>query len=771
METGDSSSPTDSNNRSPASESNKMDHAGAVYVPTQADKRNSEELSDALMKTFAMTNPHAQDHDYEYKSPFGDKYTGTRPKDTLVPDGNRQNDQAEHNSTTNDVTKNQTFDNNISSGNVYKRRLSDNNSIHANDFHSNDNYKHSNNQASLNRLSGLRANNSIRRDRQPDYTHKYKDYHSFTSLTRSNQGKQINSLETRVRELKTAVIACNNYLRSMQAMASLDPSNREIREDMTAAEMELQELDYLIELHYDKIESIQQLKAQFNPDLEMPVCSRINRAIDTNELVKVIKYKERDDPQTAFRVMYRKLLEYGKAKMFSAENYKTALSMILDGDIFMLYSEMQHLPLEEIIKTFKDLYMKDDVMTTYLSQLDSFQRKPNETLPSVMTRYKLLLIKTSQLYSSEQRAARQELELIKCIKTVASSAAKCEMNKSITNSQAHGEMLSYDELYRIAVNAERHIVTSPNAVINHIPIDKKGDMLNELCNNNADTIAAVQAILRPSRFDPVANRRSGIRDSSESRQRADRSDQHMSRRNVSFEDQQPDSSKARPATPIAPRHRSSTPEWNRDRNATFHRSRPQSRSPSHQRSFSTWSNNRPYDRSISRERSDRPPRDAYHHYQQTSYGSRYDNPTSYQSQGHDSRSRYGQYRSHYDTPGQHNALHDNRMHRTKSPTAYIQEDPNGTYFMESSIHPERLYKVSMAYEPRRQSRQQSRSQSRDRRCSNCNQNDRHPWGRNCNRKQSTSRPQSRSTTPNRTCYACGSSTPHTFGVDCPKYPN
>ena len=144
------------------SDDGKLPYAGLPTTTSLTDQQHAYELADALHKTFLFTNKQANDHSY-HQNPFTTTYSSTTNHTST--------------STSATLTNSMSTPHNIMSTRTTTNRTAD------------VAYKPPQHQ-------------SLRRPGMHNApARKYMDYHNFNTLNSTSQGKQLNSLETRLKLL------------------------------------------------------------------------------------------------------------------------------------------------------------------------------------------------------------------------------------------------------------------------------------------------------------------------------------------------------------------------------------------------------------------------------------------------------------------------------------------------------------------------------------------------------------------------------------------
>ena len=158
-------------------------------------------------------------------------------------------------------------------------------------------------------------------------------------------------------------------------------SVKETHEEMVIMERDIN--DHLALMH------------QFRTNCQQPRLADYETELDTKELLKCFeKCGTNTNPAKNFAQFYRKLRNFGERKQFSEKNYKDAMELLLNGELYDAYESVRHQSLQIISQTLIDGYSKDESLGGWKAQLKGFNRPVGEQLARTMARLAQLLKKT-----------------------------------------------------------------------------------------------------------------------------------------------------------------------------------------------------------------------------------------------------------------------------------------------------------------------------------------------------------------------------------------
>ena len=202
------------------------------------------------------------------------------------------------------------------------------------------------------------------------------------------------------------------------------------------------------------INDINELKTTFDERLNLPSVGISSKYRTEDLLLSVPVFDDKKD-NVKFTHFWKKLCRFSENHHLSQEAIKTCLDSLLMSNAFDIYDFIREKPLSEVIAILKDHFAVIETMDDKLRELQSMERKQNESIASCMARYSLILLKTKQIVKPDEQDQRYSNKMKDYLIKSCSQYAKERIENYISNSIRNGLRPSYAELFKIAKQTEK----------------------------------------------------------------------------------------------------------------------------------------------------------------------------------------------------------------------------------------------------------------------------------------------------------------------------
>jgi len=264
--------------------------------------------------------------------------------------------------------------------------------------------------------------------------------HTHMDKMENKKADQVDKLADEMNNLKitkqTQATTSVTYLQNEEQISKLQ--NLEISDNLTKAQLadQLQKVLQLVIQKDDKAakEYIEELEAQKNEHLQKgknlqsgvseahkvanryktvllkPTVAPAPQGVNLNpqrtsprEIISVTGKFDPQDEKADFNQLWNKLTAYGQLNYFEEDDYKTALTYILQNDAYEALTSMtdENQTLQYIIDYFAKVYGRKRSLTKDRQAVDNFSRRKNEPLEICMYRSLISIDRLRHLYSVE----------------------------------------------------------------------------------------------------------------------------------------------------------------------------------------------------------------------------------------------------------------------------------------------------------------------------------------------------------------------------------
>ena len=311
-----------------------------------------------------------------------------------------------------------------------------------------DRYK---NQAEYYKRQSIEATRNLHRtSNRYNHTGKTDDYNRMRDGDTLTHLKDVRSTQ----KLRRDFLKLNKTSMEIYA-AERRYETQEHKEKRESLEYELWDAEEDLKNNDEKIRGIENIQRQWTPTLIHPHYCPHDVEIDTRDLKSAVPTCTGSTGDVTFKEMFTKLTLYGQQKRFSENNYRQAMGILLQGEAYALYQKSMHLSTDEIITTFKTMYVSGDTSSDSQEEAKTFERKSNESLRAAMTRYKLILMRLHNSRDPRQNDERNNIKCEQALLILCSRTARIKLEKMELESLQYGTSYTWEDMLNAAEAEER----------------------------------------------------------------------------------------------------------------------------------------------------------------------------------------------------------------------------------------------------------------------------------------------------------------------------
>ena len=226
----------------------------------------------------------------------------------------------------------------------------------------------------------------------------------------------------------------------------LTNNNKRLEEDLKKIEAALAEMDVVSRLY--------EMKLSVPKDRDHTEQDKAEAVIDYEHLTSMVA-DFRQGPHFDFEIAWKKFIEYGRTQHYSHANYLTALSHLLQGDMYRVFYDIKAKPFADIAKILFEQFSDARTVQDDLNTLKRFTRKPKEKLKVCMSRLSLLLDRISILDPEQERVGRKRQRQERHLLQLCSPVAAKRIEQAKREAAPEGYYVSYEGMLDLAVMTEK----------------------------------------------------------------------------------------------------------------------------------------------------------------------------------------------------------------------------------------------------------------------------------------------------------------------------
>ena len=212
------------------------------------------------------------------------------------------------------------------------------------------------------------------------------------------------------------------------------------------------------EIVHDKIvryNQAQELKALRNDELIVPADQPESVRMDIKELKAFVGQID-ENSKVKIKEFFNKLFRYGLSQRYSWNNYKIALTALLQGEYHVRYDTVEHRDFEGIAQWFYKLYHRPETMQHYVDNMKAMERYPAEDIEVFMQRYLINAEAADRHLPETQMYYTLELHAIKVIEKALTGKAKQDFQKWRNEQVKGGFWFDYKSSLAQAIRCEEY---------------------------------------------------------------------------------------------------------------------------------------------------------------------------------------------------------------------------------------------------------------------------------------------------------------------------
>ena len=205
---------------------------------------------------------------------------------------------------------------------------------------------------------------------------------------------------------------------------------------------------------WTKMEEISKKQALIDDDIIVVPTFGRNTKIDFQGVQGLLSFDPSQATPTLYQV-WESICEFTKNCDLTESAMKTIISQKLKNEAFDIYMLYKEYPVADIIKLLKDRFGSFPTLFDYEAQMDSFKRKPGETITTAMARYEMILKNLHRQQPQDEIKRIIERDCKSMVKKIALPEAKLYLEREEHKEKINGRIFSYQQRLNFIILEEQ----------------------------------------------------------------------------------------------------------------------------------------------------------------------------------------------------------------------------------------------------------------------------------------------------------------------------